>query len=153
MKQTIEKKQLENGFVYFILDGKYLISGQPSEEDFSLLKKSGPLHIINLRSKKEFSDFNEALLMEEMNFNYDNIPIIKEGDFHKDSLENVCSILSSLKEDGKALIHCAAGQRASIALMAFLIKSGHISKKEAPEVAENLGLKKPELLNRLLEVI
>ena len=153
MKQVIEKKQLENGFAYFILEGKYLVSGQPSEEDFSFLRKLSPLHIINLRNKKEFSDFNEALLMEEMSLPYDNIPIIQEGDFHKDSLESVCSILSSLKEEEKVLIHCAAGQRASIALMAFLIKSERISKKEAPEMAENLGLKKPELLNRLLEIL
>lgn len=153
MKQNIEKKHLESGFVYSILNGKYLVSGQPNQEDFSSLKKLVPLRIINLRNKKEFSEFNEDLLMEEMNISYDNIPIIQDGDFHKSSLESVCSILSSLKEGEKALIHCAAGQRASIALVAFLIKSEQISKTEAPEMAENLGLKKPELLNRLLEIL
>ena len=63
------------------------------------------------------------------------------------------SILSDLKEEEKVVIHCAAGQRASVALIAFLIKSGKIAKEAAPELAENLGLKKPDMLNRLLEIL
>ena len=150
-----EKRELENGFIYFTLSDKYIISGQPGPEDFSLFQKAGARSVINLRNEDEQSllDFNEALLMKEMNINYDNIPIIKEGIFQKDALESVNSILSHLKEEEKALIHCAAGQRASLALIAFLIKSKQIPKASAPLLAESLGLKRPELLVRLLEIL
>ena len=66
-----------------IVNGKYFVSGQPNKEDFSILKKSGPFRIINLRNKKEFSEFNEALLMEEM-----NLPL-KEALLVEDSIPNV----------------------------------------------------------------
>ena len=150
-----EKKALENGFPYFILNDKYIVAGQPFAEDFPLFKKLGPFRVINLRNEQELSllDFNEARLMEEMDINYDNIPIIKEGDFHKEGLNSVHSVLSALKEEEKVVIHCAAGQRAAIALMAFLLKSRQVSPESAPPLAENLGLKKPGMLNRLLEIL
>lgn len=150
-----EKRELENGFIYFILNDKYIISGQPGPEDFSLFQKTGGFRVINLRNEDELSllDFNESLLLKEMNINYDNIPIIQEGIFQKDALESVNSILSHLKEEEKALIHCAAGQRASLALIAFLIENKQIPKASASPLAESLGLKRPELLDHLLEIL
>ena len=67
-------------------------------------------------------DFDEALLLERMSVSYDNIPIIKEGDFHKEGLENVRSILSALKEEEKAVIHCAGRPKSCCSLNGFFDK-------------------------------
>ena len=78
---------------------------------------------------------------------------MQDGDFHKPSLQRAVAALSGLKEEEKALIHCAAGQRASLALTAFLMETGRISGDSAAKTAESLGLKKPELLFRMKAVL
>lgn len=150
-----KREELESGFSYIILNGKYMVSGQPDSEDFPLLKQIGPVRVINLRNEEELNsiDFNESLVAEDLSIPYDNIPIIQNGDFHIPSLKKIESLLSGLSKGEKALIHCAAGQRASVALIFFLIQTGQTSKTSAEALATDLGLKNIKLLNRLLEII
>ena len=152
---SIEQKTFSGGFSCFVYEGKYLVAGQPTEADLALLQEEfGPFLVINLRNPNEPKPgFDEELFLKKSGGGFQNIPIVQDGDFHKPSLQRAVAALSGLKEEEKALIHCAAGQRASLALTAFLMETGRISGDSAAKTAESLGLKKPELLFRMKAVL
>ena len=152
----IEKKQLSSGFAYFALNGKYFVSGQPAPPDIPLLKREAEItHVINVRGAGEMAalPFKPQELMEEHNIACSSIPLMENGAFLIKNLERISQILFSLKEGERALVHCAAGQRASAAVAGAHVISGAAKKEEAPELAAKLGLQKEDLIQRLLAAL
>ena len=150
---AVQTKNFPGGFSCFVWGGRFMVSGQPTDADLGLMQEKfgGPFLVINLRNANEPDPgFDEELFVKESGGDFQNIPIVQNGDFHKPSLQQVTAALSELKEEEKALLHCAAGQRASLALTAFLMETGRIPRAKAAETAANLGLKKPELLSRMV---
>ena len=109
-----------------------------------------------MRGVKELEklDFDISETVQGLSFQYHHIPIIKEGDLNKEALDKIHKLLSSpdKKADGKTIIHCAAGQRASVALLVHLLQSGKVSAQSIAPVAFELGLQRKDLLTRILQI-
>ena len=94
--------------------------------------------------------------MKKLNLQYHHIPVIKEGDLDKGALDKIHQILLSNgegKAEGKTIIHCAAGQRAAVALLVHLLQSGKVSAPSVAPVAFDLGIQREELISKVLQVV
>ena len=154
----VTHKTLKTGFSYRLADSRWAVSAQPQPEDFKNFKDQGFQQVINVRGAQELEklDFNISETVKELGLQYHHIPIIKAGDLDKEALNQIHQILRSddgEKDKGKTIIHCAAGQRAVVALMVHLLQSGKISSSSAAPVAFDLGLQKEELLSRVLQIV
>ncbi|BDX07495.1 protein tyrosine phosphatase family protein [Planctobacterium marinum] len=120
------------------LPNQVYTGGQPDKAELEALAKSGVKTIINFRGQGEFSDFDEAAVVEQLGMNYVHIPIDS-----KDALsqENVARFHAALNEhqDG-VFLHCGSGNRvgAMFALDAFW--NNDKSKEEAIVIGLESGM-------------
>ena len=87
-----------------------ITGGQPSEEDLRGFAGEGYELVINLRLAGEFSDFNEAGVVESLGMRYLNIPVGGMGDLTPENARLLHEALESTS--GPVLLHCASGRRA-----------------------------------------
>ena len=148
---------LKTGFSYRLMDSRWAICSQPQPEDFKELKEQSFTRVINVRNTRELEklDFDVSKTVQGLNFKYHHIPILKEGDLDEGALGKIHQLLSfSDKEtEGKTIIHCAAGQRAAVALLVHLLQSGQVSDPSVAPLAVELGLQREDLLNRILQIV
>ena len=88
-------------------------SGQPTEDEISIIIKAGYSIVINLGlHNSDYSINNEASIFQENNVTYIHIPVIFEAPQEKD-LDVFIKTLNKYKES-KIFIHCAANKRVSV---------------------------------------
>jgi uncharacterized protein (TIGR01244 family) len=108
------------------------IGPQPQFIDFKTIKDAGFTKVINMRTPKEMKElkFYEDYLLEKADIDYDFIPIGgKDNKYSPAKLEEFARSLESA--DGKVLLHCRSGHRASQLWAAYLVKY----KGETPDQA------------------
>ena len=154
----VTHKTLETGFSYRLTDSLWAVSAQPQPADFKGFKDQGFKQVINVRGVQELEklDFDISETVKGLNLQYHHIPIIKEGNLDKEALDQIHQTLLSgngEKEVGKTLIHCAAGQRAAVALLVHLLQSGKVSAPSVAPLAFDLGIQREDLLSKVLEVV
>jgi uncharacterized protein (TIGR01244 family) len=121
--------------------GNVYIGGQPSQSDVELLQKEGFSHVINTRTPGEMEglDFHEDFLLKKASINYKFIPIGgEEHAYSPEKLEEFAQAMDSAK-DGKILLHCRSGHRASQLWAAYLVKYKDMKPDDALELVSALN--------------
>lgn len=154
-KQSIVKKQLKTGFPFVCYGDRFALCAQPEPEDLKEFREGAWTDVLNLRGLQELEslDFEMSELCQKLDLNYNNIPVIINGDINKEALNSIHKLLSHSEEEKKFVIHCASGARSAMALTAHFIFSNSYKASELPALAEQLGLSKPEMLMSLFQVM
>ena len=155
MKKQVTKKQLKTSFPFVCYGDNFAICGQPQEEDLKEFKEEAWTNILNLRSQKELENlgFEMSETCQKLGLDYNNTPIIINGNIDKTALEKIHTLLSDADKEKRFVIHCAAGTRAIMALIAHFIFANSYKISELPILAKELGLSKPQVLSRLFQTL
>ena len=116
--------------------GDLYIAGQPLTSDaLEKLKTEGVNTVINLRTDKEMKDrkstpIREEKVVKKLGMNYVHIPSGgKEHPFSPATLETFAEAMDNT--DGKVLLHCNSGHRATHLWVAYLVKYKHMPLDQA----------------------
>jgi len=116
------------------------ISGQPTQEAFVKLKSEGVTTVINLRTQKEMDNrdyvpFNEETFLDSLGMNYVHIPLGgPDTPYNNEALLKFEDALN--QAEGKVLLHCTVGRRASHMFAAYLIQVKGFEPDKAIEYAK-----------------
>jgi protein tyrosine phosphatase (PTP) superfamily phosphohydrolase (DUF442 family) len=122
---------LEGIFNYHLVNGSIATSGQPSEQQFSVIREAGYQSIINLAPHSaENSLPDEAGLLHRLGMQYVHIPV----DFKNPTDDDFQAFVAALQNSpaGKTWVHCAANMRVS----AFVYKYRRDVLHEDPVIAK-----------------
>jgi uncharacterized protein (TIGR01244 family) len=116
--------------------GNLYIGGQPlTEEAMQQLKMEGVGTIVNLRTPDEMANrkstpIDEQKLSESLDIRYVHLP--SGGKDHPYTAETIAAFSAALaSEEGKVLLHCNSGHRATHLWVAYLIKEKNMDVNEA----------------------
>ena len=147
-KPTYTEKLFQHENVY--------IGPQPKYDDFATIKAAGITSVINMRTPKEIDklDFYEDYLLKKAGIDYHMIPI-GSGEFKYSpaKLEEFAQLMEA--NQGKVLLHCGSGHRASQLWAAYLVKYKGKSPDEALAMVKDMGwwpMPMELLLNKKLHV-
>lgn len=113
----LSKNTLEGIYNYHPIDDMITTSGQPSEQQFRLIKDAGYNYVINLAPHNSENSLNdETELLKQLKIKYIHIPV----DFKNPTSEDFDKFVKSVSKltSEKVWIHCAANMRVS----AFIYK-------------------------------
>jgi protein tyrosine phosphatase (PTP) superfamily phosphohydrolase (DUF442 family) len=122
---------------------RVIIAGQPTESEIRSLHQRGISQVVNVRTPEEMNDitqvnFNEAKLMQDLNIEYNNLPI--GGDkypFRPEVLEAFAKIMQASNDS--VLVHCKIGGRARWLYAGYEIKYLNKSSEEVMKSMERYG--------------
>ena len=106
--------------------GHTYIGGQPTKKGLKMMKKNGVNTVVSIRTKKEMENrelvpFDEEEAVEKLGMNYVHIPLNgKDEPYTPEALAKFSDAMGS--SDGKVLLHCTVGWRASHMWVAYLGK-------------------------------
>jgi protein tyrosine phosphatase (PTP) superfamily phosphohydrolase (DUF442 family) len=108
-----KEDSIESIYNYLHIDALFATSGQPSENQFELIRDAGFETVINLapNSILENSVINEAEVLAALGIKYIHIPVNFKNPTD-DDFDKFVSCLENNKET-KIWLHCAANMRAS----------------------------------------
>ena len=151
---SIKTQNLLSGFPFIQYKDRFSICGQPSKENLAEFKKENWDFILNLRNPEELGslDFQMDEACGKLDIKYTLIPVFYEGDIDVTALKGVHKVLNS-DSYKKAVIHCASGRRAALALTAHLFYSKQCKLEDLPILANQLGLSSQKLIDRLSELV
>ena len=116
---------------------------QPTADDLRALKAQGYTRIVNIRTAAEMDDrkmvpFDEAALAAELGLDYVHLP--QGGDAFPFRPELADGLAAALQGDGKVILHCASGARASLVYAAYLVKHRGVDPDTAMREAAPFGM-------------
>src|SRR5262245_29716545 len=118
------------------------IAGQPTEKALRDLRARGVTTIVNLRMPEEMArvGFDEAALAKELGMRYVHIPLSgrPENPFSPKALDTFAAAMASA--DGKVLLHCTIGWRASHLWAAYLIRDRQVPVATALSQTRQINL-------------
>lgn len=121
---------LKSIYNFLKINDSIYTSGQPTEDEFEKISKSGIDTVINLGlSNQSYSLPNEDHVVKSLNMNYFHIPVSFENPTSK-NYETFSKIMGN-NNCRKILIHCAANKRVSIFVGIFLVKEHSWTNDEA----------------------
>ncbi len=127
-----------------------ITGGQPTKQDLHLLAKKGIKTVINLRTKGEFSQFDEQQVVEGLGLKYVVIEVAGSDGINLENAQKLHEALGDLKEP--ALVHCASSNRVGGLLAYRAFKLQGLSAEKALELGKNAGMKSTEKkVRKLLE--
>jgi uncharacterized protein (TIGR01244 family) len=119
------------------------IGGQPTERGLREMKARGVTTIVNLRTPEEMRrsvKFDEPALVSQLGMKYVYLPVRGDADYPY-APATVTKFAEALKSaDGKVLLHCTIGWRASHLWAAYLIAERGIPVDEALGNARAINL-------------
>jgi uncharacterized protein (TIGR01244 family) len=119
------------------------IGGQPTERGLRDMKARGVTTIVNLRTPEEMRrsvKFDEPALVSQLGMKYVYLPVRGDADYPY-APATVTKFAEALKSaDGKVLLHCTIGWRASHLWAAYLIAERGIPVDEALGNARAINL-------------
>ena len=133
------------------------IGPQPQYQDFATIKAAGFTKVINTRTYKEMDElrFYEDYLLKKADIDYKFIPIgDKDNPYSPQKLAEFAAALENTQ--GKVLLHCRSGHRASQLWAAYLVKYKGKTIDEALEMVSDMGwwpMPMESLLDKKLHVI
>ena len=125
--------------VFAQVDNLY-ISGQPDEASFQKLKSEGVTTVVNLRTPNEMENrenvpFDEKTVVDSLGLEYIHIPLGgTEFPYTNEALLKFADAVD--KAEGKVLLHCTVGRRASHMWAAYLIQFKGFEPNKAIEYAK-----------------
>jgi uncharacterized protein (TIGR01244 family) len=123
--------------------GPVYVAGQPSEAALRDLAAKGVKTVVNLRTQREMDNrqavpFDEAALLKELGMTYVHIPLGgPDTPYTPEAVEKFAAALD--KADGKVLLHCTIGWRASHMWAAYLVKHKGVPEAEAIKQAQAIN--------------
>ncbi len=111
-----------------------IIGGQPEPHELVEARQSGIRHLVNLRGEGEFTDWDQARLADQLDFETHRIPIGSEDDLDLAAVEKFDRIVKEIGDE-PALMHCASGNRVGAL---FALREAWI-KGADPETAIETG--------------
>lgn len=142
------------GFAVMIGDaGPAYIAGQPTEAALGELSAEGVTTVINLRTAAEMANanavpFNEAETVDGLGMDYVLIEQGPDETINPAALDAFAAAMEGA--EGKVLVHCGSGVRASHMWAAYLVREKGVSMEEALAEAEALNLKSEAPVRALL---
>jgi len=133
----VGKNHLEGIYNYRKYSDLLCSSGQPTEEQFKLIKEAGYDHVINLAPHNaENSLPDETKTTSELAIFYTHIPV----DFKKPTESDFEKFVASYQAcgDNKVWVHCAANMRVSAFLYKYRRDIQGIPENEAREVMDTI---------------
>lgn len=119
------------------------IGGQPTERALREMKAAGVTTVINLRTPEEMKrtvKFDEPALIAQLGMKYVYLPVRGDSAFPF-TTETVTKFADALQHaNGKVLLHCTVGWRASHLWAAYLIRDRGIAETEALANARAINL-------------
>lgn len=129
------------------------IAGQPSKRTIDSVKEQNFDIVINLRSPKEFDEFDEKSYVESKGLEYVNIPFFdKNKKIGQKNIDRITSFVEKHKKK-KIFIHCSSGNRVAAWLLIHLNKDHNMSVDKALKVSKEMGLNKTEMEVKVLDFI
>jgi protein tyrosine phosphatase (PTP) superfamily phosphohydrolase (DUF442 family) len=108
----LSKNTLKGIYNYQLIDQTLTTSGQPSEEQFLLIRDTGFSTVVNLAPHNtENSLADEALSVKQLDLKYIHIPVDFDNPTNQD-FEKFVTTINDLKAE-KTWLHCAANMRVS----------------------------------------
>lgn len=129
----------QEGFTQGIFTaGTVMIAGQPTEEALERMKKEGVTLVVNIRTPEEMDDrkrvpFDEVEVVKKLNLEYVFIPLGGQNNafaYTPDAVDKFAAALAR-HNDGKVLLHCQVGWRASHLWAAYLVRCRGFTPEEA----------------------
>jgi len=120
---------------------RIVVAGQPTLDDLKSLKERGITRVFNLRGveemKPEAIGFDEAAELAALGIDYRNHPIDKPEAYTPELLDAFAKQVEA--GDGRILLHCTVGWRASNVYAAYAMKYLGKSPDEAAHLLAAVG--------------
>jgi uncharacterized protein (TIGR01244 family) len=135
--------------------GRLYIGGQPGRQDLQWLRDQGAGTVINLRTQEEMENreaipFDEEALVDSLGMEYVHIPQgSEEHPYGPGALVRFAEALE--KTEGKVLIHCTVGWRASHMWGAYLVRYKGLTIAQALKHAKAINFGSIPILEYLGE--
>lgn len=133
-----------------VYDDIYL-AGQPSPEDFPLLKQLGVRTVIDLRRPQEQRGFDEVALAKALGLQYELLPFAGEAELSDEIFARGRQMLSSAPRP--MLMHCGSSNRVGALWLAWRALDGGLSIEDAQAEAKAVGLKTPALEAKAIDYV
>jgi uncharacterized protein (TIGR01244 family) len=135
--------------------GDVYVGGQPSRKALDWLKSEGVTTVVNLRTQPEMDDrervsYDEAAALDSLAIEYVHIPLGgNTAPYTPAALERFAQAVDGA--EGRVLLHCTVGWRASHMWVAYLVRHRGMALNEAIEHGKAINLGTPpyeELLEK-----
>ncbi len=153
---TLPRVLANDGFAVMIADaGPVYIAGQPSAKALEEMKAEGVKRVINLRTEAEMANrdvvpFDEAEKLDALGMEYVLIPQGPEETLTPAAVDAFAAAMADA--DGKVLVHCGSGVRASHMWAAYLVREKGMDLEAALAQAEAMNLKSEAPVRALLGI-
>lgn len=132
--------------------GNIWLAGQPSQQDFALLKEHGIQTVVTLRPDVELT-WNEQDVVTGLGYRYVAIPIAGVNGFTDEKLDQARELLRAADKDAGVLLHCASAARVGTVWIAHRVLDDGLPIEAAQAEAATLGLKSPVMIGKATEYI
>lgn len=118
------------------VDGRLYIGPQPKSADLANLQAEGIKRVVSFRTPGEMAklDFREEQQLAALGIDFVQISV--GGSDYPYSPRQLIALTDVLQQDGKVLLHCGSGYRASVITVAYLIEEQGMPVNEAVRHAE-----------------
>ena len=113
--------------------GERLIGGQPEPHHLVQASEAGVRHVVNVRDRGEFDDWDVEALVEELGMTYHRAPVGGPADLDAARVEAFDGALEEIGQE-PALIYCASGNRVG---SLFALRAGWIQGDELEEAVDH----------------
>jgi protein tyrosine phosphatase (PTP) superfamily phosphohydrolase (DUF442 family) len=144
-------------FKYLYRFGNFYVGGQPPLEELQWLKERGVTTIVNLRTEEELRGYaeeayDEKAVAEKLGFIYRALPV---NGIQGYTPENLQKFIGLIDPSAQTLIQCRTAYRATDFFVAYLIRTGDYSVKEALDIGQKMKMVLPlaKLLGQDFEII
>ena len=135
MEPLPETLDVEGFQAVLAMAGDVYIAGQPSREAIDWLEAQGVTTVVNLRTQPEMANrervpFDEAAVLDSIGLEYVHIPLGgDENPYTPDAVDRFAEAVDAA--EGKVLLHCTVGWRASHMWAAYLVRYRGMDLNEA----------------------
>lgn len=122
--------QIENIYNFLKLSDSVATAGQPTEAQFSVIKKSGYQLVVNLALPDSPNALpHEQAIVEDLGMQYVHIPVVLENP----TLEDVARFFTVMEAnaDKPVFVHCTANKRVSAFMYLYRLIHERMSHEEA----------------------
>lgn len=118
---------------------RILVAGQPTRADLAALRQHGITQVINLRTAEEMAGlgFDESAELAALGVGYSHQPVAGNQGFSPELLAAFEKLVA--QSNGKVLLHCASGARASLVYAAYAMKHLGLDPDAAMRTLEPFG--------------
>lgn len=145
-KESPKLEKVEIGSIKILSRlGDYYFAGQPSKEDFGLLKEKGFKTIVNLRPMKE-QGWDEGELVKGLGMRYENVPFGRDVPLTDEVFAQSRELLRNAEKP--LMLHCKSSNRVGAIWYAARVLDQGVDEAAALAEAKAAGLRSQALIDR-----